>query len=320
MPTEGICLELTHVGTLQVFLSDVHDGVDANGRVASRKPGPLYISPGQTVALVYTSSVSASFESGVIRTWIDQGILTHVFTTGPTYPAGTSLPALAGVQGAVLVEDPIGTLVFRRLTDTDIDPDFAISSFSASTGTVEVGSSVVTPSFTASYVRTPDTATLDDSDGTPQKDVIGTPTAFSSNGTFSETVLNASVTFTLAATETATGGSDSDNASITWSPRTFWGVDVDGLSTEADIEGLANSALDNNRNRTFTVSPGAGEHIYYAYPASYGAATFTVGGFTGGFVLVSATLSVTNPFGVTGDYRLYKSVNANLGATTVVVS
>ena len=96
---EGIALRLTHVGTAQVFLSDVHDGVDAlNGRHVRRKPGPLYLNPGDVVDLVYTSFVAASFETGVIRTFIDQGILTHSFVTGPTYPAGgTPLPPLAGV-------------------------------------------------------------------------------------------------------------------------------------------------------------------------------------------------------------------------------
>jgi hypothetical protein len=318
---EGIALRLTHVGTNQVFLSDVHDGVDAlNGRHVQRKPGPLYINPGDVVDLVYTSYVAASFEVGSIRTWIDQGVLTHVFVTGPTYPAGSTLPALAGIVGSVLVEDPVGTLVFRRLFESDVDPTFAISSFATAPTTVEVGSSVVTPSFTAAYVRTPDTATLDDSEGTPQKNVVATPAAFTSNGTFVKTALNATVTFTLGASETASGGSDTANTTITWSPRTYWGVGVDGLSTEADIEALANSALDNNRNRTFTVTPGVGEHIYYAYPASYGAATFTVGGFVGGFVLVSAAISVTNVYGVVENYRLYKSVNPNLGSTTVTVS
>ena len=65
---EGICLQLTHIGTSQIFLADVHDGVDAlNGRHVQQKPGPLYLNPGGVVELVYTSFVAASFETGAIR-------------------------------------------------------------------------------------------------------------------------------------------------------------------------------------------------------------------------------------------------------------
>lgn len=322
MPTYGLCLQLTHIGPVQVYLSDILDGIDAlNGRHVRQKPGPLYVKPGETVSLAYTSFVALSFEQGVIRRFIDDGILTHVFVTGPTYPSGgSSLPALAGVVGAVLVEDPVGTLIFRRLTQSDIDPDFAINSFNTGIGLIEVSDTVATPAFTASYVRTPDVANLTDTEGTPIKDVSGSPTAFTSNGTFQKNAINATVTFTLSASETATGGSDTANRTLTWAPRTFWGPDVDGLSTEADIEALPSSALDTNRARSFTVTANAGEHIYYAYPDAYGAATFTVGGFAGGFVLVSSTISVTNPFGFTTNYRLYKSVAAGLGTTTVTVS
>jgi len=322
MATHGICLQLTHIGTQQIYLSDVHDGVDAlNSRHVRRKPGPLYMNPGDVILLVYTSYVAASFEAGAIRHWIDEGVLTHVFVTGPTYPTGSPLPPLAGVVGATLAEGPVGTLTFRQLLESEILPDWAITGFSPNTSVVEVSDTIATPGFTASYIRTPPTsALLDDSEGTPQKNVTATPVAFNSDGNFQKTSINASVTFTLTATDPLTGNSANRNTSISWQPRTHWGVGVDGLSTEADIKALASSALDNNRNRTFTVNPGAGEHIYYAYPASYGAATFTVGGFVGGFVLVSAAISVTNAYGFTTNYRLYKSVAANLGSTTVVVT
>ena len=101
---------------------------------------------------------------------------------------------------------------------------------------------------------------------------------------------------------------------------TYWGVGPDGLSSEADIEGLANSALASSRGRTFTVTAGSGEHIYYAFPSSYGTPTFFVGGFEGGFELEASAVSVTNVNGVTQNYDLWKSTNANLGTTTVQVT
>lgn len=45
-----------------------------------------------------------------------------------------------------------------------------------------------------------------------------------------------------------------------------------------------------------------------------------MGGFEGGFDLITSTLSITNAYGVTQNYRLYRSTNPSLGATTVTVS
>jgi len=230
--------------------------------------------------------------------------------------SGSGLPTTTGNDGYALIEVS-GVGAWRPIKDSYIVPAFAISSFSAVASVVEVGASVVQPDFTAAYNRTPDTATLDDDEGSTQKDVISTPTSFFSDETFQKTANNDAVQFTLNADEA--GDADSSNANISWQPRTYWGVGVDGLSTEADIEALANNALDNNRQRTFSVTAGAGEHIYYSYPESYGAGTFFVGGFEGGFELVSDSISVTNAEGVTQDYRLYKSTNPNLGTTTVQV-
>lgn len=228
----------------------------------------------------------------------------------------SDMPPVTGNDGFAVIE--VGSVAaFRAIKEGWVVPTFAIGTFAPVASVVEVGATVATPAFTASYNRTPDTATLKDGVN-PDKDVTSTPAAFSSDETFVKTANNASQAFTLDAVED--GDPDSLGASILWQPRTFWGVDVDGLSTEADIEGLANSALDNNRNRTFTVTAGAGEHIYYAIPSSYGTPTFTIGGFEGGFVLEAAAVSVTNAEGVTQNYDLWKSVQPSLGATTVVVT
>ena len=80
------------------------------------------------------------------------------------------------------------------------------------------------------------------------------------------------------------------------------------------------SELSGSRARTKTVTAGAGQYIWFAYPARLGAATFKVGGFEGGFTLVDGSFSHTNASGYTEAYRVYRSDNAGLGATTVVVS
>lgn len=76
--------------------------------------------------------------------------------------------------------------------------------------------------------------------------------------------------------------------------------------------------LDENKARTITVNAGAGQYIYYSYPSRLGTALFNVGGFDGGFSEV-ARIQFTNASGYTEEYIIYKSTNANLGNTTVVI-
>lgn len=86
----------------------------------------------------------------------------------------------------------------------------------------------------------------------------------------------------------------------------------------AFVQGL-NKSLQGARGRTFTVTAGAGQYIWYACPARYGTPGFSVGGFDGGFS-PAATLEYTNPSGYTESYQVWRSDNAGLGATTVTVS
>jgi hypothetical protein len=131
---------------------------------------------------------------------------------------------------------------------------------------------------------------------------------------------NTTITFRL----TASDGTDSpqSNINIYFNNNVFFGVSsVTGGYTEANVEGLANTVLlsSNTRARTFTVTAGAGEYIIYAYPTRLGTATFTVGGFEGGFQSPE-TVSITNSAGYTENYYVYRSTNPSLGTTTVVVS
>ncbi len=158
---------------------------------------------------------------------------------------------------------------------------------------------------------------MTDSEGNPTITLTTPFTAVTSPHTFTKTTNNASVVFTLHAAKNAI--TSAPTASYAWRPLAFWGVSSNGSgSTETFIEALSNSTLASSLARTISLSPGVGEYIYYAYPASYGAATFTVGGFEGGFDLISASIAVTNAYSVTQNYRLYRSTNPNLGSTTVV--
>jgi len=76
--------------------------------------------------------------------------------------------------------------------------------------------------------------------------------------------------------------------------------------------------LSDSKEHTVTVNAGIGEYIYYCLPTRLGVPQFTVGGFSGGFNKVSS-ISFTNSSGYSESYDIYKSTNANLGNTTIVV-
>lgn len=76
---------------------------------------------------------------------------------------------------------------------------------------------------------------------------------------------------------------------------------------------------------TFTVKAMAGEHIYYYVPKSFVSSPyikppyFYVGGFEGGFNVASQNARYTLGDGTSVDYVVYKSTNAGLGSTNVIV-
>lgn len=216
-----------------------------------------------------------------------------------------------------LVDDGNDEPTWREITAADLAPTFNV--VLSGSQSLEVGATVTNPAFVASYTGGPATsAQLTDNDGHAAVILSAPYTNVTSPHAFSKSTNNASTVFTITSNKGAV--QDTAQATFTWQPRAFWGASNVVVDTEAEVEALASSGLQSSRARTFTVTAGAGEYIWYAYPASYGDATFTVGGFEGGFTLISSTLSITNAFGVTQNYRLYRSVNPSLGATTVTVS
>lgn len=185
----------------------------------------------------------------------------------------------------------------------------------------EVGTPLATPSFTASYDETPTLAELDDSDGSPTKDVTATPTAFDSDQTFTKVNNNDQVVFTLDAARGAVV--DQKQVTIAWQPKVFWGLGGASILTEAEIEALAGNALASDRDRVFAVNAaGSGDYTWYCFPQSYDpsdAAVFQVGSFAGGFVKVG-TVSVTNPNGVVQNYACWRSDFPQLGSISVTVT
>ena len=118
------------------------------------------------------------------------------------------------------------------------------------------------------------------------------------------------------------GETVSNTFTLTFLNRVYWGAAaMPAEVNRAFVLGLEKNALTPYRNRSISVDAGAGEYIWYAVPVDLGECTFTVGVLEGGFELVD-TIQFTNQHEYTAPngYRIYKSVQAGLGDTTVEVT
>ena len=204
---------------------------------------------------------------------------------------------------------------------------FSISAFSCGqTSPQEIGvagvwKAIGAVSFTAAYANGPPDATphvvlsgWSDLNMTTSPTYLG-PTVNAAAVNYP--AVGSSVTFTLHASKGATNATA--NSAVAFYNRRHWGISTDASGfTSADIGGLAGNELSNAKAKTFTVTAAAGEYIWYCYPSRLGTSVFTVGGFEGGFE-APETVSRTNDSGYVENFYCYRSTNANLGATTVVV-
>jgi hypothetical protein len=197
------------------------------------------------------------------------------------------------------IESQIADLMYKPIT---------INSFTNSVGTVEIGTTVNKVTLNWSLSKTPKTITLNGK----SLDI------FDTTWTVDDLGLTTSVVFTLAVTDERDTKA-TDDSRITFLNGVYYGATEAPSKYDSEfILGLTKT-LRSNKLPSFTANAGSTQHIYYALPSSYGACTFSVGGFTGGFELVD-TISFTNASGYSENYRIYKSVNAGLGNTTVSVT
>lgn len=131
-------------------------------------------------------------------------------------------------------------------------------------------------------------------------------------------IIENDITFTIEATDEK-GGTDYKNIKVVFQNRVYWGVGTKPISYNNLFFKNLSYGLSDRKNKTFTVAPTEEQYIYYAIPTRMGECAFSVGGFEGGFEKVG-TADIVNGYNYEENYTIYKSVNANLGNTTVVVS
>jgi len=199
---------------------------------------------------------------------------------------------------------------------------------------VDGGGNTDTPDFSMSYEGTPSAASIDiyahnyGGGRSPEVNAGDYPTTVASPYTsHTGPAINAGqaigeyVTFRLTAT--VDGVEKTKDVTLTYYNERLWGVSTNAaIDTDAEIDTFhdsQNKEISNTRVKTFTVTAGAGEYIYYIIPSRFGTPTFKVGGFEGGFSLI-ATVSHSNCRGYTENYDVWRSDNPNLGTVTVEVT
>lgn len=178
--------------------------------------------------------------------------------------------------------------------------------------------------FTASYNNPPPSSAHIDISGVAWTNPLALVTPYTSVVSLEATPYPALkdqvITFTLTAYDGATPRSSA--ASVTFRNNIFWGNALkDSGFTESDVEALS-SELNNNPAISKAINSGSGQYLVMAYPSSYASIHNT------GFLFNSVTcpfnaletVSITNAAGYTENYKVYASVNANLGNSTLVTS
>jgi hypothetical protein len=252
--------------------------------------------------------------------------------TPSSHTAFTSLSADSGTARKVAFLQSDGGITFDYIRNYDVfkQSEFLlqINSFTFNVGpNILIGSSNSVYSLdgaiaTASYSKSVNSATITINTanqlGFPQ--TLTTPFTnytFDNQDYFSYPSINGTRVFTLTAigdTNTATS-----TYTLTFVNNVYYATSSISAATVSQIISAGTTVLSNSRARTFSVTAGLGEYIYYSYPSRLGVATFTVGGFAGGFSLIS-TESHTNSAGYTENYYVYRSEQTGLGFTTVTVS
>lgn len=191
-----------------------------------------------------------------------------------------------------------------------------VTSFASSPSTVEKGVEVTEATLSWELNKAPKTLTIGETKLPLQK---------KGSQKFEGLEITANHKFTISATDER-DKTVSKDAAISFYNGVYYGVaEAPATYNSEFIIALGNSGkktLRSSKLSPFSVTAGEGEYIYYCLPVSMGTCSFKVGGFDGGFDLV-ATLDGDNKYenehGHLEAYRIYRSTNAGLGATTVEV-
>ena len=288
------------------------------------------LTPADPLAVAEGDNLTASY-SGPTLGWLlssaasGSGSVTSVsggngikITGVPTVTPGVELDPTGAAQSDVYVWDSgPATFDLRQLTQDDILPGFAISSFTGGS-TVEVGATVTNPVFNATYTSTPTTSAA-----ITNTDAIDSPLALVNPyvtgtvvGAFTHAA-QATVTFTLTAVSVTT---KTATQAINFFPRSFGGVGAGGAvsATAAGNTAVLNGGLGTLANEGIAASvvgasfgpfSPAAQKIYFLCPHTGSPHTFKDQNGFAFSMLAPTTFAFTNQNGAVISMDLYESTN-----------
>ena len=228
------------------------------------------------------------------------------------------------------VATPVSAGIVKPSGDFDITSDgtislykpMAINSFSHNAGTKELGSSLNSATFNWDLNKNPHELSLT---GGSQTSTLNKTQKGSVEVSFTAP-LKATTTFTLTAkdgrgVQGTPSGIASRQTTIQFLNGKYYGVSnvnsADAINDDF-IKGLTKELATNRFSNIKNINATPGTYIYFAIPSSFGVPIFKVNNFAGGFDKIK-TFNFTNAFGHTEQYDVYKSTNASLGPTNLVV-
>lgn len=245
--------------------------------------------------------------------------------------AGGNVPAI-GTQGAVDIEDPAGTITRRRATFDDIDPAFSGAFSGTFAAARALSSPLVDPqfTFTASSALSAVAGDVTVTDEVDTQNIVpptspfgyGAPGLLTSRS-YVTSVRNASKTWDLKLTKLGGAPVVHRFVSVQFQAPAYFGKSASlGPYNASFITGLSSGAvLAAAPQRDIATTTGAGEFVFYVYPAADGGTPSdfidVATGFPFGVTKVAASVSVDNGFGVFVLHDVWRSDFPNLGATTM---
>jgi hypothetical protein len=129
------------------------------------------------------------------------------------------------------------------------------------------------------------------------------------------------VSLTINTTFTITGGdgtsTDSENVSLLFRSKRWWGTNSSDTLTNTNVLTLANGELSTNRQQTRTIN-GGGQYIWFAFPTSYGLPNFVVNGLPS-TAFATTTVSHTNASGNVQNYYVIRTTTVQNGTLTIQI-
>jgi len=239
---------------------------------------------------------------------------------GPQGPPGPTGPPGPGASFPIAATNisvtNVGFTNLQQVLDYLLYIPMQITSFSTPTSVYLIGTSVSSLTFNWGLNKTALTKTIT-GPNTPTVNLTTSPTVVALSPSLNPGAVGTSYTYTLTAndgTNTATA-----NQTVSFENNVYFGDATDpGVVTSAFVNGLGFFTQAGRAKTVFSNAAGA-QYAWFAHRSALGTATFTVGGFPGGFN-APVTISVTNSAGFTESFYVYRSTNPGIGPVSYVVS